>query len=437
MAYGGGTFTTQNKVLPGAYINFVSTATATATLGDRGVVAMPLDLTWGPDNKIFEVTSEDFQKNTLSIFGYSYTAEEMRGLRDLFLNCKTLYAYKLTSGGANASNTYATALYGGSRGNDIRISIEPDADDTSMYDVTTMLGTTVVDEQVVASAEDLVPNDFVTWNPGATLGETVIGMSLDGGTDEVISSDSYQKFMDAAEAYSFNICGFPTEDDAIKELAVTWTKRLREEVGIKFQSVLYDYPEADYMGIISVPNKVTDDVWGEASLVYWMSGLQAGTAVNKSCQNVKYNGNFDVYAAYTQKQLEEMLKSGQCVLHRVGDDIRVLDDINTLVTTTEECGEVFQNNQTIRVIDEIAIDVANIFVTKYLGFVPNDNAGRISLWSDIVKIHQELQDMRAIEDYSSEDTTVEQGNAKNSVVVTDVITVINAMSKLYMTVTVN
>ena len=31
MALGGGTFTVQNKVLPGAYINFVSLATATAT----------------------------------------------------------------------------------------------------------------------------------------------------------------------------------------------------------------------------------------------------------------------------------------------------------------------------------------------------------------------------------------------------------------------
>mgnify|MGYP000797721384 CR=1 FL=1 len=32
MALGGGTFLTQNKILPGAYINFISVANASATL---------------------------------------------------------------------------------------------------------------------------------------------------------------------------------------------------------------------------------------------------------------------------------------------------------------------------------------------------------------------------------------------------------------------
>ncbi|HBF6506491.1 TPA: phage tail protein, partial [Clostridioides difficile] len=47
MALGGGTFVTQNKVLPGSYINFVSATRATSSLSDRGIVAMPLELDWG------------------------------------------------------------------------------------------------------------------------------------------------------------------------------------------------------------------------------------------------------------------------------------------------------------------------------------------------------------------------------------------------------
>ena len=46
MALGGGTFLTQNKVLPGAYINFISTAKASATLSERGYGAMALELDW-------------------------------------------------------------------------------------------------------------------------------------------------------------------------------------------------------------------------------------------------------------------------------------------------------------------------------------------------------------------------------------------------------
>ena len=65
MALGGGTFITQNKVLPGSYINFISLAKASATLSDRGVVAMALELDWGVENEVFEVTKADFQKNSL------------------------------------------------------------------------------------------------------------------------------------------------------------------------------------------------------------------------------------------------------------------------------------------------------------------------------------------------------------------------------------
>ena len=71
-----------------------------------------------------------------------------------------------------------------------------------------------------------------------------------------------------------------------------------------------------------------------------------------------------------------------------------------------------------------------------MGVVAYDAAGRISLWSDFVKHHQQLNDIRAIEDFADSDVVVEQGDTKKSVVVTDAVTVVNAMDKLYMTVTV-
>ena len=54
MALGGGTFTSQNKELPGAYINFVSAASASAALSDRGIATMPLNLTGVLKGKFFE-----------------------------------------------------------------------------------------------------------------------------------------------------------------------------------------------------------------------------------------------------------------------------------------------------------------------------------------------------------------------------------------------
>ena len=191
------------------------------------------------------------------------------------------------------------------------------------------------------------------------------------------------------------------------------------------------------MGVVSVKNRVLDDGWSEAGLVYWVTGIIAGCQVNRSNQNKVYNGGFEVEALYTQSELKSALKAGEFVLHKAGRDVRVLDDINTMVTFTDEQGEVFKDNQTIRVMDQIANDIAVLFNTKYLGVVPNDNAGRISLWSDIVKHHEQLREIRAIEDFSDADVTVTEGNSKKSVTVTDLVTVVNAMGKLYMTVAVS
>ena len=55
----GGTWIAQNKVRPGAYINFVSVPKAVGTLGERGTVAIGLPMTWGPRGSIIKVTGEE------------------------------------------------------------------------------------------------------------------------------------------------------------------------------------------------------------------------------------------------------------------------------------------------------------------------------------------------------------------------------------------
>ena len=179
MALGGGTFTAQNKVLPGTYINFVSAASANTNLSDRGVATMPLELDWGVEGKVFEVTNEDFQKNSMKIFGYAFDDPKMKGLNDLFLGAQTLYAYRLNGGGVKAANTIATALYSGTRGNDIRIAVQKNADDADKFDVITYLGTAKVDTQTVKTAKELVANDYVSFKEEIELEDTAASRTTD------------------------------------------------------------------------------------------------------------------------------------------------------------------------------------------------------------------------------------------------------------------
>lgn len=435
MSLGGGTFVVQNKELPGAYMNFVSKSTASAALSGRGIATMALELDWGREGEIFEVTNDNFQKNSLEIFGYEYASDKLKGLRDLFLNTRTFYAYRLNGKGKKAGNDLAEALYSGVRGNDLKIAVQLNADEESLFDVKTILGTDVVDEQTVSKAADLADNRFLKWKPGATL-EAAAAVPLTGGENGTVSGADHQAYLDQAESYTFNTMGAMVTDDATKALYVAYNKRLRDEMGVKFQLVLYDYAKADSMGVISVNNKVLDEGENEAGLVYWVTGASAGCAVNKSNQNRKYDGCFTVDIPYTQNQLKAAIKAGKFTFHLVGTDIRVLEDVNTMVTVSDTMGDIFKDNQTVRVIDQIGNDIAVLFNTKYLGIVPNDAAGRISLWSDIVKHHEQLQEIRAIEGFSDADVTVAQGETKKSVVVTDSVTVVNAMGRLYMTVTV-
>ncbi|MFR4530636.1 MAG: phage tail sheath family protein [Thomasclavelia ramosa] len=426
---GGGTFTAQNKKLPGTYINFASASRASASLSYRGIVAIPLLMDWGAADEVFEVSNEKFVNNSLKIFGYDYSHDKMKGLRDLFKNTKTLYAYRLNGKGTKATNTYAEAKYPGIRGNDLKIIISKNVDDETKFDVKTVLEFKEMDVQTVKNSSELIANDWVTFK-SAELQETASTPLASGTNGTEVTTSEYQAFLNAIESYSFNALGCPVEDAKINELFVTFTKRMRDEVGAKFQTVVYRKP-ADYEGVISVENEVTDDV-NKASVVYWTTGAQAGCAVNKSLTNTAYDGEFKIKVDYTQSQLADALESGKFIFHNVTGEVRVLEDINTFTSVTDEKSIDFSNNQTIRVIDQIANDVAALFNTKYLGKIPNNASGRISLQSDVVAIHRALEDIQAIENFSADDIVVAQGDTKKSVVLTDKITVINAMSQLYM-----
>lgn len=792
MALGGGIFTTQNKKLPGAYINFVSAQRASVTLSERGVCAVPMDLNWGPDSGVITLSNGDFISNSQKILGYDYTSEYCKPFREIFANAQLAYIYRLNHDTVKASNEYANAKYGGTRGNDIKLVITANVDNPSLFDVKTLLDNIVLDEQNgFSNTSELKSNDFVDFKPGVALqltagmplaggtngdgtkasckyaeakapgpdgnnlaiavkagtpltvaeakkasckygeavtagaagnslsikieqgepyektpavaasckyarakaagaagnnltisvtsgephqsspavaatckygtakqagaagnkfkivvagssgawsikindgesdvfskesyaqdtivpteltndyvefsavalavedvqlaggadavmqdtytvitkqgqetkdtqenlldksaltdnefvtflkteelavgdvpltggadavqgetydvtclnGASVVGtqngvkvsseltdneyitftksgplavetVSLTGGADaqitprftvetklsgtvvdtqndlvssaelqdnqwvtfdkaselvlgevalenggENITGASWQNALNALEGYSFNTLGIASNDEKIKQLASAYTTRMRDEVGVKFQTVVFNYG-ADEEGVINLVNGL-DGAPEDPSLIYWVTGAQCACKVYESLTNRTYDGELAPDVSRTQTQLEACVDSGEFVLHRVGDDVRVLTDINSKVTVDDEEGDDFKSNQTIRVLDQIGNDIAALFNDRYLGKVPNDDAGRISFWNEVVKHHQELLRLRAIENFLPEDVTVAAGNDKKSIVVNDAVTPTNALEKLYMSVVVN
>ena len=236
MPIGGGTFTVQNKILPGAYINFVSMGT-NAKMGSRGVAGLPLELNWGPESQVFTMTATDFNASSLKVFGYDPTDANILLVREALKRAKTLLIYRVNGGGAKASATVGgmtvTAKWGGTRGNDIKVAVITNVDDATKVDVVTYLDDMVMDSQTVAKdggAASLVANNFVTFGTAASL-SIATATALTGGTNGEVTAANYTAALVAFEVESFNVIGYPGTDEDVKSLFAAFVKRLRDDEG--------------------------------------------------------------------------------------------------------------------------------------------------------------------------------------------------------------
>ena len=439
MSAGGGVFTTQNKVLPGAYINFVSKARALGAVGERGIVAMPFSGSWGKEGEVISLTAEDFQKDCLNILGYSYTDDKMLPLREVFKGASEVKLYRLGTGTkataeiGTSDKLTVTAVCGGVRGNDIKIVIENDIDSENKFIVKTLVDLVEVDSQTVSNGSELTSNAFVEFK-GTNITATA-GTSLTGGTDAETKGNDYSSFLDKIEAEDFTTILYAGDDEVSKGLFVSFIKRLRDDEGYKVTCVLHDYSKADFEGVISVKNECSavENIVDKTGLVYWVAGKTAGAEVNESLTNATYDGELSILASYKKSELKEFIEKGQFAFYGEKGAYKALKDINSFVSITSSKNIDFTNNQVIRVLDTVANDTARIFDQYYLGKVQNNALGRDIFKSELINYHNQLEEIQAIENFTSDDITVQKGTEKGDVVVNEYIEPVGAMEKLYMT----
>lgn len=448
MALGGGVWLTQNKILPGTYINFVSLDKPKADMVDRGYGTIALELDWGPVDEIFRVDGETFEKQSQAVLGYDYGHSKMKTLRDLFKKLKTAYFYRLNSDGEKAYNELAKAKYPGVRGNDITMAVQNDPDNSGKFIVYTYLTTDgvrkTVDKQTnISTMADLDNNEYVDFISTGTL-EVAASKPLSGGTNgSTVTVADYQKYIEYIEPYYFNTIGYAGNEEDIQNLLISFTHRCRESTNSKFQCVLYGAKKVNYEGVISIneANEVKDKGYEKGSLVYWVMGAEASCPVNASCTNMIYDGEFTVNTNLKQFELEQAILDGLLTIHKVTDpaggniegDARVLKDLNTFVDFSKQKNDDFRENQIIRVLDNLAIDFSRLFNKTHLGKSANDPAGQTSLWSDGVTLLEKYQTIRAIQNFSEKDLELpKQGEAKDSVVWNLQVQPTVCMTKLYI-----
>ncbi len=435
----GGTYTVQNKVRPGVYINFESEGQSLGTLGERGIASIALTLPWGDPKKILtlEAGEDPFDK-----LGYDITASQLLLVKEALKRAKTLLLYRLNTGTkatVTVGTLTATAKYGGLRGNDLKIIIQTNIDDGSKFDVKTLASNVQVDLQTVANIAGLAANKWIDWSGTGAL-TTTAGASLTGGADGSVVNQDHTDYLAALELYDFNTLAYSGTDSTLKSVYTAFVKRLRDDEGRKIQAALENYPTADYEGVISVKNGVIlsdGTALTAAQAVAWVAGATAAAAVNESLTYDAYDGAVDVNPRYTNNQIISALENGEFLFTLNNGRAIVEQDINTFKSFTPTKGKHFRKNRAIRVLDGLANDWKRIYETYYIGKVDNNDDGRNLFRKECVKLADAYQGINAIQNFDSQnDVTVIQGEEADAVFAEAGIQPVDSIEKVYMKVRV-
>mgnify|MGYP001451738243 CR=1 FL=1 len=436
----GGTFTMQNKIRPGVYVNVGGKGQALGTLGIRGTAALALPLSWGASQKMMALDAGD---NSLVKLGYDLTAGSMLPVREALKHAKTLFIYRLNTG-EKASVTIgqltATAKYGGVRGNDLTVVIENNIDDSEKYDVKTFVDQAQADLQTVTTIAELKANDWIDWTGTGGLTASA-GAPLVGGTDGAVTNADHLSFLSTLELFDFNTVAYVGTDNTIKNVYTSFVKRLRDDEGKKVQAVVENYPAADYEGVISVKNGVVlsdGTTLTAAQATAWVAGATAAADVNESLTYSVYDDAVDASPRYTNSQINTALQAGEFVFTASNGRAVVEQDINSLTSFTAEKTKAFSKNRVIRVLDGINNDFVRIFSDYYLGKVSNNAAGRNLLKAECISNISTLQGIGAVQNFDAQtDISVYAGQETDAVGIDLNVQPVDSVEKIYITVTVN
>lgn len=443
----GGTWTNQNKVRPGVYIRFRTGTDLGLTVGERGVVAIPEALSWGPVGEVMTIESG---ADMTPFTGYDITDPKNRFLNEIFKGSNrtaapvTVYLYRLSAADAKAAAATAgvltaTARYPGVRGNDVTIVITEDADIEDSFLVSTVVDGEIQDQQTAKTAAELTGNGWVTFSGTGALTATV-GAPLTGGADGTAAASAYSAFLTAIEPYQFDILIYDGSDTTVQDAMTAFVKRMADENGQYSQLVAAGLTAPDSRYVINVKSGVTltdGTALTPAQTTWWVGGAQAGARYNQSLTYAVYPGAAAVTPVLTNGQITAALSAGDLVLTADDGKVRIEQDVNSLVTYTTEIGKAYRKNRVIRLCSTIANDIYRQFTDNFIGVVNNNEAGRSRFKAVIVGYLLDIQDSEGIQNFEAGDVDVLPGDDIDAIVVNVAIQAVDSVEKIYMTVEVS
>lgn len=429
----GGTFTAQDKLRPGAYINFENGQIEDINLSGN-LMTMPLELDFGPEQEVVPVT-----KSNVGQFGQALSHANMLLLKEAFKRVDVVLVYRVNKGEkakATDSAMKIEANHSGVLGNSISIVAKATVDDPTNFLVETYVAGALVHSQSARKIDELAANTFVTFSGTGDL--EAVNVTLTGGTNGTTTVDDYAGYFEALEVYEFAYMALPVSDTAITQAAVSYIERLRDKEGKKCQLVVAGV-DADHESVINVKNgaKLADGTLiSAAQATAWVAAASTAIGYGKSLTQQVYEDAVDANPRLSNQVIEEGIRLGQFMFTPVRNTVRVETDINSLHTLSDDKKAVWAKNEAVRTFDYIANDTKKVFEDNYIGKVGNNADGREGFRANRILFFESLQNQGAIQDFDKDSVQVSAGEQPDGMVLTAEVTILNNVEKLYMTVTV-
>lgn len=152
--------------------------------------------------------------------------------------------------------------------------------------------------------------------------------------------------------------------------------------------------------------------------------------------NAVYPNAVKVKPLQTNGEKANSVAAGKLVLFADDGIVRVVQDINSLITYTPDIGKVYHKNRVMRLCNTIANDIYAQFMQNFIGIVNNNEAGRSRFKAAIVGYLLDVQGAEGIQNFSPDDVEVLPGAEPDAVLINLAIQAVDAAEKIYMTVTV-
>ena len=465
---GGGQYEIENKVLPGVYINIKSKPSMNVVMGERGIVAIAKQLSWGEQGKLIEIEGVN---NLQLLTGYSQTSPENLFIRELMRGSNlTSGASKILlwrleeTGGAKASLEVEDGIkistkYVGKRGNDIAVIISPvlesKNDEGTLYYQWTI--EVVVDGLILesftrgiytgrdAGSVEATVKDFmdiesnwiqVSGTETANL-ETMVATNLTDGKDGTILPSAHNNFISAIAKVNFNVIVYDGEDTITKGAYKSLVNRLCTEEGRYCVAVISEY-KADSEYVINVSNAFTNEegvALTTAQATWWVGGASAGANYWESLTYHNVPNASQVEPEYENSELAKRLSAGEFLFFKMDDEIKVLSDVSSFTSVNVNKSKAFCKNRVVRTIMQICNDLYLGYSKYYIGIVDVNDAGVNLVKAYGIDYLNKVMAKNAIQNFVPDDYQVSQFEI-DSMKIAMQIQPVDSLEKIYIEMTI-